>query len=95
MFCGERSYFDTGGINLKPSDTILGMNMDMSGCSIAKLSLGRAYTKNIVALVPAVEICRLVSAIDERCAPLGGGKHRRVLNTDARGGLSSPDPSMK
>lgn len=31
VFVGKGVTFDTGGINLKPSDAILGMNMDMSG----------------------------------------------------------------
>lgn len=59
VLIGKGITFDTGGINLKPSDAILGMNQDMSGGAaviaaiavVARLGLA----KNIVALIPAVE----------------------------------------
>ena len=59
VLVGKGVTFDTGGINLKPSDGILGMHMDMSGGAAvihsvvlaAKLKL----KTNVVGLIPAVE----------------------------------------
>src|SRR3989344_1067064 len=59
VLVGKGVTFDTGGINLKPSNSLLGMNMDMSGGAavihtmalVAKMKL----KKNVVGLIPSVE----------------------------------------
>src|SRR3989344_5087066 len=59
VLAGKGVTFDTGGLNLKPTDHIYEMHMDMSGGAavchavIAAAKLG--LKKNIIALVPAVE----------------------------------------
>lgn len=48
---GKAVTFDTGGLNLKPSDSILEMHMDMSGgaavahsvIAVAKLKIKKSY----------------------------------------------------
>jgi len=90
VLVGKGVTFDTGGINLKGSDHILGMNMDMSGgaavvhavVAVAKLGL----KKNIVGLVPAVE--NMPSGSSYRPGDVlksMSGKTIEVLNTDAEG----------
>ncbi|MFH1201023.1 MAG: leucyl aminopeptidase family protein [bacterium] len=59
VLVGKGVTFDTGGINLKPSSSLSGMNMDMSGGAavvhaialVAKMKL----KKNVIGLIPAVE----------------------------------------
>src|SRR3989338_2534025 len=50
--------FDTGGINLKPSASLLGMNMDMSGGAAVihtvALAAKMKLKKNVIGLVPSV-----------------------------------------
>ncbi|KKR42917.1 MAG: putative cytosol aminopeptidase [Candidatus Nomurabacteria bacterium GW2011_GWF2_40_12] len=59
VLVGKGVTFDTGGINLKPSSSLLGMNMDMSGGAAVihtiALSAKMKIKKNIVGLIPAVE----------------------------------------
>ncbi|MGB5018108.1 MAG: leucyl aminopeptidase [Candidatus Moraniibacteriota bacterium] len=59
VLVGKGVTFDTGGINLKPSNSMVGMNMDMSGGSAVMhtvAAIARLKVKcNLVALVPAVE----------------------------------------
>ncbi|MEK9177269.1 MAG: M17 family peptidase N-terminal domain-containing protein, partial [Patescibacteria group bacterium] len=59
VLIGKGITFDTGGINLKPTDALLGMNQDMSGGAAVIAAVAAAarlkLKKNIVALVPAVE----------------------------------------
>ncbi|MDO8523859.1 MAG: leucyl aminopeptidase family protein, partial [bacterium] len=92
VLVGKGITFDTGGINLKPSDALLGMNHDMAGGAaviatvaiVAKLKL----KKNIIALVPAVE--NAVSGSAYRPGDIltaMNGKTVEVLNTDAEGRL--------
>lgn len=96
VLVGKGVTFDTGGINLKPSDSILGMNMDMSGGAAvihaiavaAKLGL----KKNIIALVPAVE--NMPSGSSYRPGDIlrsMSGKTIEVLNTDAEGRIILAD----
>jgi leucyl aminopeptidase len=82
--------FDTGGLNLKPSEHIYEMHMDMSGGAavihtlVAAARLG--LKKNIVALVPAVE--NMPSGSSYRPGDLlrtMNGKTIEVLDTDAEG----------
>src|SRR6185369_4767152 len=96
VLVGKGVTFDTGGINLKPSDYILGMNMDMSGgaavihalCAAARLKV----KKNIVALIPAVE--NMASGSSYRPGDIlrsMSGKTIEVLNTDAEGRIILAD----
>ncbi len=59
VLIGKGVTFDAGGINLKPTTAILGMNMDMSGGASVIHTLAACarlqVKKNIIVLVPAVE----------------------------------------
>src|SRR3989338_3209390 len=90
VLVGKGVTFDTGGINLKPSNSLLGMNMDMSGGAavihtmalVAKMKL----KKNVVGLIPSVENMDSVKS----CRPGDvirsmSGQTIEVLNTDAEG----------
>lgn len=92
VLVGKGITFDTGGINLKPSDALMGMNHDMAGGAsviatvaiVAKLKL----KKNVVALVPAVE--NAVSGSAYRPGDIlraMNGKTVEIFNTDAEGRL--------
>lgn len=96
VFVGKGVTFDTGGINLKPSDAILGMNMDMSGGAAVihatALAARLGIQKNIVALVPAVE--NMPSGSSYRPGDVlrsMSGKTIEVLNTDAEGRIILAD----
>ena len=90
VLVGKGVTFDTGGINLKPSNSLLGMNMDMSGGAsvihtmalVAKMKL----KKNIVGLIPSVE--NMASGKSYRPGDIVrsmSGKTIEILNTDAEG----------
>lgn len=96
VFVGKGITFDTGGLNLKPSDGILEMHLDMSGgaaviaavACVAKLKLKR----NIIGLIPAAE--NMVSGESYRPGDIltsMSGKTIDVLNTDAEGRLVLAD----
>lgn len=96
VLIGKGITFDTGGINLKPSDSIIGMNMDMSGgaavihtlAACARLKL----KKNIVVLVPAAE--NMPSGESYRPGDIIrslSGKTIEVQNTDAEGRIVLAD----
>ena len=96
VLVGKGVTFDTGGINLKSSDFILGMNMDMSGGAavihalVAAARLG--LKKNIVVLIPAVE--NMPSGKSYRPGDVlrsMSGKTIEVLNTDAEGRIILAD----
>lgn len=96
VLVGKGVTFDTGGINLKPSDYILGMNMDMSGGAAVIHALAAAARlkckKNIVVLVPAVE--NMMSGASYRPGDIirsMSGKTIEVLNTDAEGRIILAD----
>jgi len=96
VLVGKGVTFDTGGINLKPSDFILGMNMDMSGGAAVIHALVAAarlkLKKNIVVLVPAVE--NMMSGASYRPGDIirsMSGKTIEVLNTDAEGRIILAD----
>jgi len=96
VLIGKGVTFDTGGINLKPSDSILGMNMDMSGAAAVIHALSAAarlkLKKNIIALVPAVE--NMASGSSYRPGDIlrsMSGKTIEVLNTDAEGRIILAD----
>jgi leucyl aminopeptidase len=96
VLVGKGVTFDTGGINLKPSSSILGMNMDMSGGAsvihtitlVAKMKL----KKNIIGLIPCVE--NMPSGKSYRPGDVilsMSGKTIEVLNTDAEGRIILAD----
>jgi leucyl aminopeptidase len=90
ILIGKGVTFDSGGLNLKPSDGIYEMHMDMSGGAAVIHTLIAAarlkLKKNIIALVPAVE--NMPSGNSYRPADVLrtiNGKTIEVLNTDAEG----------
>lgn len=90
VLAGKGVTFDTGGLNLKPSTGIYEMHLDMSGgayvlhtlAALARLKV----TRNVVALVPAVENMPSGSSYrpGDQLRTLNG-KTIEVLNTDAEG----------
>ena len=96
VLVGKGVTFDTGGINLKPSGYILGMNLDMSGGAAVIHTLAAAarlkVKKNIVALIPAVE--NMPSGSSYRPGDIlhsMSGKTIEVLDTDAEGRIILAD----
>ncbi|MEK9151171.1 MAG: leucyl aminopeptidase [Patescibacteria group bacterium] len=96
VLIGKGVTFDTGGINLKPSDSTLGMNMDMSGGAAVIHALAAAarlkLKKNIIVLVPAVE--NMMSGSSYRPGDVlrsMSGKTIEVQNTDAEGRIILAD----
>lgn len=96
ILVGKGVTFDTGGINLKPEGSILGMNMDMSGGAAVIHAIACAarlkMKKNIVALIPAVE--NMPSGSSYRPGDVirsMSGKTIEVLNTDAEGRIILAD----
>ncbi len=96
VLVGKGVTFDTGGINLKPSNGLLGMNMDMSGGAavihtlalVAKMKL----KKNVIGLIPSVE--NMASGKSYRPGDVirsMSGKTIEVLNTDAEGRIILAD----
>lgn len=93
---GKGLTYDTGGLCIKPADSMLEMKSDMAGaasvigamCAIAK---GKVK-KNVVAIVPACE-----NAINENVYRPGdiiksmNGKTVEIINTDAEGRLALAD----
>ena len=90
VLVGKGVTFDAGGINLKPSSSLLGMNMDMSGGAgvihtmalVAKMKL----KKNVIALIPSVE--NMTSGKSYRPGDVirsMSGQTIEILNTDAEG----------
>lgn len=96
VLVGKGITFDTGGVNLKPSDSLLGMNQDMSGGAsvIAALAIAAKLKlkKNVIALVPAVENAVSGSAyLPGDILRAMNGTTVEVLNTDAEGRLVVAD----
>lgn len=93
---GKGLTYDTGGLCIKPADSMFEMKSDMAGaasvigamCAIAK---GKVE-KNVVAIVPACE-----NAINENAYRPGdiiksmNGKTVEIINTDAEGRLALAD----
>jgi leucyl aminopeptidase len=96
VFCGKGVTFDTGGLNLKPTQHIYEMHMDMSGGAavvhalVAAARLG--IKKNIIALVPAVENMPSGSSYHPGDVLVSlSGKTIEVLDTDAEGRIVLAD----
>ncbi|HEY4486673.1 MAG TPA: leucyl aminopeptidase [Candidatus Paceibacterota bacterium] len=90
VLVGKGVTFDTGGLNLKPSNSILEMHMDMSGGAAVihavVLAARLKLKKNVVGLIPAVE--NMPSGSSYRPGDIlrsMSGKTIEVLNTDAEG----------
>ncbi|MDO8659532.1 MAG: M17 family metallopeptidase, partial [Candidatus Parcubacteria bacterium] len=90
VLVGKGVTFDTGGINLKPSNGLLGMNMDMSGGASVIHTLvlvaKNKIKKNVIALIPSVE--NMVSGKSVRPGDVVrsmSGQTIEILNTDAEG----------
>lgn len=90
VLVGKGITFDTGGLNLKPSDGIYEMHMDMSGgAAVIQTIVVAARLKmkrNIVTLVPAAE--NMPSGESYHPGDVirsMSGKTIEVLNTDAEG----------
>src|SRR3989338_4656923 len=90
VLVGKGVTFDSGGLNIKPSDHIYEMHMDMSGgaavihaiAAAAKLGIKR----NIVGLIPAVENMPSGSRYHPGdVLKTMSGQTIEVLNTDAEG----------
>jgi len=90
VLVGKGVTFDSGGLNIKPSDHIYEMHMDMSGgaavihaiAAAAKLGIKR----NIVGLIPAVENMPSGSSYHPGdVLKTMSGATIEVLNTDAEG----------
>lgn len=96
VLVGKGVTFDSGGINLKPDNVILGMNMDMSGGAAVIHALVSAVRlkikKNIVALIPAVENAPSGSSYRPGDVLRSmSGKTIEVRNTDAEGRIILAD----
>lgn len=90
VLVGKGVTFDTGGINLKPSSSLLGMNMDMSGGAgvihTIALAAKMKLKKNVIGLIPSVE--NMPSGKSYRPGDVVrsmSGKTIEILNTDAEG----------
>jgi len=96
VLVGKGVTFDTGGLNLKPSQHIYEMHMDMSGGAavihaiVAAARLG--IKKNVVGLVPAVENMPSGSSYHPGDVLVSmSGKTIEVLDTDAEGRIILAD----
>jgi leucyl aminopeptidase len=90
VLVGKGVTFDSGGLNLKPSGSMSGMNMDMSGGAavihVLALAAKMKLKKNIIALIPSVE--NFVSGKSYRPGDIirsMSGQTIEILNTDAEG----------
>lgn len=90
VLVGKGITFDSGGLNLKPTNFIYEMHMDMSGgaavISTIVLAAKLKLKKNIVALIPAAE--NMPSGESYRPGDVltsMSGKTIEIMNTDAEG----------
>ncbi len=96
VLVGKGITFDTGGLNLKPSEHIYEMHMDMSGGAAvihAMAALARlGVKKNFIGLIPAVE--NMPSGSSYRPGDVltsMSGKTIKVMDTDAEGRIILAD----
>ena len=90
VLVGKGVTFDTGGLQVKPGDSMYEMHMDMSGgaavihATVAAAKLG--LKKNVIALVPAVENASAGGAFRPGdILKSMSGKTIEILHTDAEG----------
>jgi leucyl aminopeptidase len=96
ILIGKGITFDTGGLNLKPSEGIYEMHMDMTGGAVV-IHLIKAFARlkikrNIIGIVPACE--NMPSGSSYRPGDILktlSGKTIEVLNTDAEGRIVLAD----
>ena len=96
VLVGKGVTFDTGGLNLKPTEAIYEMHMDMSGGAAVMHAVAAAarlrIKKNIVGLIPAVENMPSGSSYHPGDVLRSlSGKTIEVLNTDAEGRIILAD----
>ncbi len=96
VLVGKGVTFDSGGLNLKPSNSIYEMHMDMSGAAAVIHTVALAaklkVKKHIIGLVPSVENMPSGSAFRPGDVLKSlSGKTIEVLNTDAEGRLILAD----
>ncbi|KKW39544.1 MAG: putative cytosol aminopeptidase [Parcubacteria group bacterium GW2011_GWA1_54_9] len=96
MLVGKGVTFDSGGLNLKPSNSIYEMHMDMSGAASVIYAVALAarlkLKKHVIGLVPAVENMPGNSAYRPGDVLKSlSGKTIEVLDTDAEGRLILAD----
>lgn len=96
VLVGKGVTFDSGGLNLKPSDALTDMHLDMSGAAAVLAVIAAAarlkLKVNVVALVPAAE--NMPSGESYRPGDVlrtMNGKTIEVGNTDAEGRLLLAD----
>lgn len=96
VLVGKGVTFDSGGLNLKPTNSIYEMHMDMSGGAAVIHAMAAAarlkLKKNVIGLVPAVE--NMPSGSSYRPGDLlktMSGKTIEVMNTDAEGRVIMSD----
>jgi leucyl aminopeptidase len=96
VLIGKGVTFDTGGINLKPSNSLKDMQMDMSGGAAVIKTIAAAaklgIEKNLVAIVAAVE--NMPSGTSYRPGDViktMSGKTVEIGNTDAEGRVTLTD----
>ena len=96
VLIGKAVTFDSGGLSLKPADSMLGMNMDMSGgaavISAVVLAAKLGVKKRVIGLIPAVE--SMPSGESLRPGDIiksMSGQTIEVQNTDAEGRLILAD----
>ncbi len=96
VIAGKGVTFDSGGLNLKPSNSIYEMHMDMSGASAALytavLAARLKMKKHVIALLPSVENLPGTNAYRPGDVLKSlSGKTIEVLDTDAEGRLILAD----
>ena len=96
ILVGKGVTFDSGGLNIKPGDSMSDMNMDMSGGAAVIHTVAACAAinlkKNIIGLIPAVE--NMPSGSSFRPGDIlktMSGKTIEVLNTDAEGRIILAD----
>lgn len=93
---GKGVTFDSGGLSLKPSGSMMTMRCDMGGSAVVV-----GVLKAIAAIQPDVEIHGIIGAVENMCAAnsyklgdilkMRNGKTVEVHNTDAEGRLVLAD----
>ena len=96
VLAGKGVTFDSGGLNLKPSNSMYEMHMDMSGAAAAIHTVALAarlkLKKHVIALLPAVENMPGNNALRPGDVLKSlSGKTIEVLDTDAEGRLILAD----
>jgi len=96
VFVGKGIVFDTGGMNLKPGDSMLNMKDDMSGAAAAALAVYAIAKAKlpvfVVGLMPATDNRPGTKAIvPGDVLKMHNGMTVEVLNTDAEGRLILAD----